>query len=59
MNSIKAYKKNGSYHLIINYNTESQDNLTFKIGEHSDFIDDFTIEAATGFVIKGTFVNSL
>lgn len=59
VNSIKAYKKNGSYHLIINYNTESQDNLTFKIGEHSDFIDDFTIEAAAGFVIKGTFVNSL
>lgn len=59
VNSIKAYKKNGSYHLIINYNTKSQDNLTFKIGEHSDFIDDFTIEAATGFVIKGTFFDSL
>lgn len=59
VNSIKVYKKNGSYHLIINYNTESQDNLTFKIGEHSDFIDDFTIEAAAGFVIKDTFVNSL
>ena len=59
VNSIKAYKKNGSYHLIINYNTESQDNLIFKIGEHSDFIDDFTIEAATGFVIKGTFFDSL
>ena len=59
VNSIKAYKKNGSYHLIINYNTESQDNLTFKIGEHSDFIDDFTIEAAIGFVIKGVFFDSL
>lgn len=59
VNSIKAYKKNGSYHLIINYNTESQDNLIFKIGEHSDFIDDFTIEDATGFVIKGTFYDSL
>lgn len=59
VNSIKVYKKNGSYHLIINYNTESQDNLIFKIGEHSDFIDDFTIEAAIGFVIKGTFFNSL
>lgn len=59
VNSIKAYKKNGSYHLIINYNTASQDNLTFKIGEHSDFIDDFTIEAAIGFVIKGTFFDSL
>lgn len=59
VNSIKAYKKNGSYHLIINYNTKSQDNLTFKIGEHSDFIDDFTIEAAIGFVIKGTFFDSL
>lgn len=34
---------------------KSQDNLTFKIGEHSDFIDDFTIEAAIGFVIKGIF----
>lgn len=59
VNSIKIYKKNGSYHLIINYNTESQDNLIFKIGEHSDFIDDFTIEATTGFVIKGTFFDSL
>lgn len=59
VNSIKAYKKNGSYHLIINYNTKSQDNLTFKIGEHSDFIDDFTIDAAIGFVIKGVFDNSL
>lgn len=59
VNSIKAYKKNGSYHLIINYNTASQDNLTFKIGEHSDFIDDFTIEAVIGFVIKGTFFDSL
>lgn len=59
VNSIKAYKKNGSYHLIINYNTKSQDNLTFKIGEHSDFIDDFTIEAAIGFVIKGVFFDSL
>lgn len=59
VNSIKAYKKNGSYHLIINYNTKSQDNLIFKIGEHSDFIDDFTIEAAIGFVIKGVFLNSL
>ena len=59
VNSIKVYKKNGSYHLIINYNTGSQDNLIFKIGEHSDFIDDFTIEAATGFVIKGTFFDSL
>ena len=59
VNSIKAYKKNGSYHLIINYNTKSQDNLTFKIGEHSDFIDDFTIEAAIGFVIKGIFYDSL
>ena len=59
MNSIKAYKKNGSYHLIINYNTKSQDNLTFKIGEHSDFIDDFTIDAAIGFVIKGVFYDSL
>ena len=59
VNSIKAYKKNRSYHLIINYNTKSQDNLIFKIGEHSDFIDDFTIEAATGFVIKGTFFDSL
>ena len=59
VNSIKAYKKNRSYHLIINYNTESQDNLTFKIGEHSDFIDDFTIEAAIGFVIKGVFFDSL
>lgn len=55
VNSIKAYKKNGSYHLIINYNTESQDNLIFKIGEYSDFIDNFTIEAAIGFVIKGAF----
>ena len=59
VNSIKAYKKNGSYHLIINYNTKSQDNLIFKIGEHSDFIDDFTIEAASGFVIKGVFFDSL
>lgn len=59
VNSIKAYKKNGSYHLIINYNTKSQDNLIFKIGEHGDFIDDFTIEAAIGFVIKGTFFDSL
>lgn len=59
VNSIKAYKKNGSYHLIINYNTKSQDNLSFKIGEHSDFIDDFTIEAAIGFVIKGVFFDSL
>lgn len=59
VNSIKAYKKNGSYHLIINYNTESQDNLIFKIGKHSDFIDDSTIEAAIGFVIKGTFFDSL
>lgn len=59
MNSIKTYKKNGSYHLIINYNTKSQDNLTFKIGEHSDFIDDFTIDAAIGFVIKGVFYDSL
>lgn len=59
VNSIKSYKKNGSYHLIINYNTKSQDNLTFKIGEHSDFIDDFTIEAAIGFVIKGIFFDSL
>lgn len=59
VNSIKAYKKNGSYHLIINYNTESQDNLIFKIGEHSDFIDDFTIEATIGFVIKGVFFDSL
>lgn len=59
VNSIKVYKKNGSYHLIINYNTELQDNLIFKIGEHSDFIDDFTIEAAIGFVIKGTFFDSL
>lgn len=59
VNSIKAYKKNGSYHLIINYNTESQDNLIFKIGEHINFIDDFTIEAAIGFVIKGFFYNSL
>lgn len=59
VNSIKAYKKNGSYHLIINYNTESQDNLIFKIGEHSDFIDNFTIEAAIGFVIKGFFYDSL
>ena len=59
VNSIKAYKKNESYHLIINYNTKSQDNLTFKIGEHSDFIDNFTIEAAIGFVIKGVFFDSL
>lgn len=59
VNSIKAYKKNGSYHLIVNYNTKSQDNLTFKIGEHSDFIDDFTIEKAIGFVIKNTFFDSL
>ena len=59
VNSIKTYKKNGSYHLIINYNTESQDNLIFKIGEHSDFIDYFTIEAATGFVIKSTFIELL
>lgn len=59
VNSIKAYKKNGSYHLIINYNTESQDNLTFKIGEYSDFIDDFTIEAAIGFMIKSVFYDSL
>ena len=59
VNSIKAYKKNGSYHLIINYNTKSQDNLIFKIGEYSDFIDDFTIEAAIGFVIKGVFFDSL
>ena len=59
VNSIKAYKKNRSYHLIINYNIESQDNLIFKIGEHSDFIDDFTIEAAIGFVIKGFFYDSL
>lgn len=53
-NSIKVYKKNGSYHLIINYNTETQNNLIFKIGEHSDFIDDFTLEAAAGFVITDT-----
>lgn len=59
VNYIKAYKKNGSYHLIINYNTALQDNSTFKIGEHSDFINDFTIEAAIGFVIKGVFFDSL
>lgn len=59
VNSIKVYKQNGSYHLIINYNTKSQDNLTFKIGEYSDFIDDFTIEAAIGFLIKGVFFDSL
>lgn len=54
INSIKVYKKNGSYHLIIDYNTETQNNLIFKIGEHSDFIDEFTLEAATGFVITDT-----
>lgn len=59
VNFIKTYKKNGSYHLIINYNTASQNNLTFKIGEHSDFINNFTIEAAIGFVIKGAFFDSL
>lgn len=53
VNSIKTYKKNGLYHLIINYNTESQDNLIFKIDEHSNFIDDSTIEDVIGFVIKG------
>ena len=58
-NSIKVYKKNGSYHLIINYNTETQNNLIFKIGEHSDFIDDFTLEAAAGFVITDTSFDSL
>lgn len=59
VNSIKAYKKNGSYRIIINYNTQSQDNLTFKIGELGDFIDDFTIDAATGFVIKSVVFDAL
>lgn len=59
VNSVKVYKKEGSYRLIVNYNTEAQNNLTFKIGEYGDFINASIIENAVGFVIKGTFFNSL
>lgn len=52
VNSIKVYKQNGSYHLIINYNTATQNNLIFKLGEHGDFINASVIENAVGFVIK-------
>lgn len=59
VNSIKVYKNNGSYRLIINYNTETQNNLTFKIGEYGDFINASVIENAIGFVIKSQVFDSL
>lgn len=59
VNSIKVYKNNGSYRLIINYNTETQNNLTFKIGEYGDFINTSVIENAIGFVIKSQVFDSL
>ena len=52
INSIKVYKKDGTYHLIVDYNTAEQNNLIFKAGEYNDFIDSYTIENAVGFVIK-------
>jgi hypothetical protein len=59
VNSIKAYKQNGSYHLIINYNTATQNNLIFKLGEYGDFINASVIENAIGFVIKSQVFDSL
>lgn len=59
VNSIKVYKQNGSYHLIINYNTATQNNLIFKLGEYGDFINASVIENAVGFVIKSQTFDSL
>lgn len=59
INSIKVYKKDGAYHLIVNYNTETQNNLIFKAGQYGDFINSYTIENAVGFVIKDAVFDAL
>lgn len=59
INSIKVYKKDGAYHLIVNYNTETQNNLIFKAGQYGDFINSYTIENAVGFVIKDAVFDTL
>ena len=59
INSIKAYKKDGSYHVVINYNTEAQNNLTFEIGKYGDFIQASVIEDSIGFVITDQVFNLL
>lgn len=59
INSIKVYKKDGTYHLIVDYNTAKQNNLIFKAGEYNGFIDSYTIENAVGFVIKDAVFDAL
>lgn len=59
INSIKAYKKDGSYRVVINYNTATQNNLTFEIGRFNDFIQNHIIDDVIGFVIKDQTFDSL
>ena len=59
INSIKVYKKDGSYHIIVDYNTESQNNMIFKIGNFGEFITSSIIEDAIGFVITDQVFDSL
>lgn len=59
INSIKAYKKDGSYHVIVDYNTETQNNMTFKIGNFGEFIPSSMVEDAIGFIIMGQTFDSL
>ena len=59
VNSIKVYKTNGSYRIIVDYNTATQNNLKFTIGQYSDFIDSSTIENSIGFVITSQTFDSL
>lgn len=59
INSIKVYKKDGTYNLIVDYNTAEQNNLIFKAGEYNGFINSYTIENAVGFVIKDAVFDAL
>lgn len=59
VNSIKVYKTNGSYRIIVDYNTATQNNLKFTIGQYGDFIDSSTIENSIGFVITSQTFDSL
>lgn len=59
INSIKAYKKDGSYHIIVDYNTKTQNNMILKIGDFGDFIPSSVVEDAIGFVIVDQIFDSL